>query len=156
MKLRRSRLKSWRNRRTRDFATFQWRRKTSCAHAGGPRLVRGINDNSHEKSSKLHPRQQRDIRRQRRSRKLKNCRKLFKYSLNNRYRNGSILNLFVTPNIQTAEEILPTFRHHVEIYDTNFQKTANIRLEAIELTHPPRPTRTPFEPLSKHPEARAV
>lgn len=27
----------------------------SCAHAGGPRPVRGFNDGSYEKSSKLHP-----------------------------------------------------------------------------------------------------
>ena len=37
------------------------------------------------------------------------------------------------PNQWIAEEVLPSFRHHVENYYTALQKTANIVIEAIEL-----------------------
>ena len=37
------------------------------------------------------------------------------------------------PNQWIAEEVLPTFRHHLETCYITFQKTANVLLEAIEL-----------------------
>ena len=84
-----------------QFFDLSTEAKMSCAHVGGPRPVRGFNSGSQQKSSKLYPGNEGLLD----AKDALVCRLIsktpLKYSLNDRYRNRYILDLFMTSNTQT-------------------------------------------------------
>ncbi|KAL8934677.1 MAG: hypothetical protein Q9216_005788 [Gyalolechia sp. 2 TL-2023] len=104
---------SW-QKRFFDLSTDE---KMSCIHKGGTGPVRGFNSSDQEKSSKLYPG----------NAGIPDAKDALE-SLN-----IGPLNDTTYPNQWIAEDILPSFRQHIESYYHALQKTSNVLFQAIEL-----------------------